>query len=86
MANNPKELAKSIILQDARGFKGIVTPTNKNAFLNKYNLGALYDFDGGDLVDLEDMSTTPVRVGRGGVQEDFLLDQIERLGKWKRGK
>lgn len=63
---------------------GIVYPHNKEDFLKRHGLDKYYEFDGGDLVDLEDMSTTPIGVWDNGAQEDYLLDQIEKLGKWKR--
>ena len=63
---------------------GIITRDNKEDFLKRHGLDKFYEFDGGDLVDRDDMSTTTVRVGNNGAQEDWLLDRIEELGKWKR--
>lgn len=65
-------------------YPGVVYPHNKQDFLKRHGLDKFYEFDGGDLVDLDDMSTTTVRVNDNGIQEDFLLDKIEGLGKWKR--
>lgn len=63
---------------------GVVYPHNKEDFLKRHGLDKFYEFDGGDLVDLDDMSTTTVGVWDNGAQEDWLLDRIEELGKWKR--
>lgn len=64
--------------------KGIVTRDNKEEFLRRHGIDKFYEFDGGDLVDKDDMSTTTVRVNNNGAQEDWLLDRIAELGKWKR--
>lgn len=67
-------------------YSGRVNFKNKQDFLKKHGLDKYYEFDGGDLVDLDDMSTTTVRVGYGepSWDEEKLLGAIESLGKWKR--
>ena len=83
MAKNPLELGNELLKKDV---PGIIYPHNKEAFLKKHGLDKLYEFDGGDLVDRDDMSTTTVRVNDNGIQEDYLLDQIGKLGKWDKEK
>lgn len=96
MAKNPNELANEIlkeqVFKDATdkvnaklpNHPGVIYPHNKEDFLKRHGIDKFYEFDGGDLVDLDDMHTTTVRVGNNGAQEDWLLDRIEELGKWKR--
>lgn len=69
--------------------------SNRNEFLRKYGLDKYYEFDGGDLwninyddddKDIADYPMTGIRVGYGGTpwDEEALLQEIEKLGRWKR--
>jgi hypothetical protein len=72
----------------------IVDYNNKEDFLRKWGLNDLYEFDGGDLwnINYDDDSEeaeypmTTIRVGYGepGWDEEKLLQEIESLGRWKR--
>ena len=68
---------------------------NKDEFLRKWGLDDLYEFDGGDLwninyddndKEIADYPMTGIRVGYGepGWDEEKLLQEIESLGRWKR--
>lgn len=70
---------------------GRVNFNNKDEFLRKHGLDKYYEFDGGDLWDLSDDENgglTTIRVGYGDPSwdEEKLLTEIEKLGRWKRGQ
>ena len=62
--------------------------TNKDDFLRRNGMDKFYEFDGGDLWDItdDDSHMTTIRVGYGepSWDEDKLIEEIEKLGKWKR--
>ena len=72
----------------------IINYDNKEEFLRKWGLDDLYEFDGGDLwnINYDDDSEeaefpmTSIRVGYGepGWDEEKLLEAIEKEGRWKR--
>ena len=55
----------------------VISYNNCDEFLRKYGLDKYFEFDGMDLVDLEDMHTTSIKFGRNGSQEEYLLKQIK---------
>ena len=65
--------------------EGIIRRENANDFLVKHGLDKEFYWDGGDLIDAETDAALPVRLGWNGAQEDYLLDQINKLRK-KPGK
>ncbi len=71
----------------ANQMQNTVDFSNKNEFLRKHGMDKFYEFDGGDLWHItDDGHMTSIRVGYGepGWNEDDLVNEIEKLGKWKR--
>ena len=56
----------------------IVTYGNSSKFLEKYGLDKYFEFDGMDLVDKRDYSTTAINFGRDGKSEEELLNEIKK--------
>ena len=59
--------------------ESIVKYGNSNKFLKKYGLDKYFEFDGCDLVDKKDYSTTSINFGRDGKSEEKLLAEIKEL-------
>lgn len=55
----------------------VVTYGNSSKFLEKYGLDKYFEFDGADLVDKRDYSTTPINFGKG-MSEENLLNEIKK--------
>lgn len=66
---------------DADPGEGLVDFRGKQKFLEKHGLDKSYYWDGADLVDAEDNSTTSVALPNAGIQEKDLLQQIKDLRK-----
>ena len=80
-------------LNQPDAIKGRVNFTNKDAFLKKHGLDKFYEFDGGDLWNINEegegedkngMTTIRVGYGEPSWDEEKLLTAIESLGRWKR--
>lgn len=56
----------------------VVTYGNSSKFLEKYGLDKYFEFDGMDLVDKRDYSTTAINFGRNGKSEEELLNEIKK--------
>lgn len=54
--------------------ENIVTYGNSSEFLKKHGLDKYFEFDGADLVDKSDYSTTPINFGRGKSEEQLLAE------------